>query len=105
MRRWLTQTAPERLAEFAAQQERKAQFRRLIADYRAKLGALYASSLPPEAKRQFKAERFAEMQSAYADLKARWGGYSGYDPWFSQPLNNASLGSISRHQDIHGARQ
>ena len=95
VRRWLTQSAPEKLPEFARRQERRTQFHRLIADYREKLRALYASSLAPEAKRQLKVERFAEMQRAYADLKAGWGGYGGYDPWFSQPLNNASLGSIA----------
>jgi len=95
VRRWLAQSAPERLPEFARQQGRRAQFHRLIADFREKLRALYATPLAPEAKRERKVERFAEMQRAYAELKASWGGYGGYDPWFSQPLNNASLGSIA----------
>jgi predicted aminopeptidase len=95
VRRWLTQSAPQRLPEFARQQERRRQFHRLIADYRDQLRALYASPLAPAAKRELKAGRFAEMQRAYADLKAGWGGYAGYDPWFGQPLNNATLGSIA----------
>jgi predicted aminopeptidase len=95
LRRWLSQSAPEKLPDFAKQQGRREQFHRLIADYREKLRALYAVPLTPEVKRQLKAERFAEMQRAYADLKARWGGYAGYDRWFSQPLNNANLGSIA----------
>ena len=77
VRRWLTQSAPEKLADFAKQQKRREQFHRLIADYREKLRALYETSLAPEAERRLKTERFAEMQRAYADLKAGWGGYGG----------------------------
>ncbi|OHC66154.1 MAG: hypothetical protein A2045_06740 [Rhodocyclales bacterium GWA2_65_20] len=96
LRRWLTQSAaPQRLRDFEAQQERKTQFHRLLADSREKLRAVYASPLAPEAKRHAKAEAIAEMKRGYANLKAGWGGYGGYDPWFSQPLNNAALGSVT----------
>ncbi len=95
VRRWLTHSAPEKLPEFARQQQRREQFHRLVAEYREKLRALYASPLAPAAMRELKAERFAEMRRDYAALKAGWGGYGGYDPWFSQALNNASLGSIA----------
>lgn len=96
MRRWLTQSAtPERLRDFETQQQRKAQFHRLVADSRDKLRVIYASSLEPDAKRRAKAEVIAEMQRTYAELKAGWGGYGGYDKWFSQPLNNAALGSVA----------
>ena len=96
VRRWLTRTAaPERLRSYEKQQERKAQFRQLVADCREQLRVLYASALSPDAKRRAKAEVIAAMKQSYAGLKARWGGYSGYDPWFSQPLNNATLGSVS----------
>ena len=96
VRRWLTRTAtPERVRNFAKQQERKAQFRRLVADTRDTLRALYDSSLSPDAMRRAKAEAIAEMKRTDADLKSSWGGFSGYDPWFNQPLNNATLGSVS----------
>ncbi|MCX7170135.1 MAG: aminopeptidase [Proteobacteria bacterium] len=95
MRRWLAQSMPERLRDFETQQERKAQFARLVADHRDKLRAIYASTLAPDAMRRAKAEVLAGMRQTYAELKMRWGGYAGYDPWFSQPLNNAALGSIT----------
>jgi len=96
MRRWLAQSAsPERLRDFEAQQERKAQFQRLVAGSRDKLRAIYASSLAPDAKRNAKMEVFTEMKRTYADLKAGWGGHGDYDRWFSQPLNNATLASVS----------
>ena len=96
VRRWLTETAtPERLREFEKRQERKEQFHQLLADTRDQLRTLYATSLAPDAMRAAKTEVIADMKQSYADLKASWGGYAGYDPWFSQPLNNATLGSIS----------
>jgi predicted aminopeptidase len=96
MHRWLTQTAtPELLKDFEAQQQRKAQFLRLVADSRDKLRALYASSLATDAMRHAKKEVIGEMKRNYADLKAGWGGYSGYDQWFSQPINNGVLASLA----------
>ncbi len=96
MHRWLTQSAaPELLRNFETQQERKAQFLRLVADNRDKLRAIYVSSLASDAKRRAKTEIIAEMKRNYTNLKASWGGYSGYDQWFNQPLNNAVLGSVT----------
>lgn len=96
VRRWLAQTAtPEQLRNFETYQRRKAQFRQLVADYRDKLRTLYTESQPPDAMRRAKTEVIEEMKRSYADLKASWGGYGGYDSWFSQPLNNATLGSVS----------
>ncbi len=96
LRRWLAQAAtPEQLRNFETHQQRKAQFRQLVADCRDKLRTVYASAQPPEAMRRAKAEVIEETRRRYADLKTNWGGYAGYDLWFSQPLNNATLGSVS----------
>ena len=96
MRRWLMHSGtPAQRRDFETQQERKTEFHRLIADTRDRLRTLYGSSQAPNEKRLGKAETFAEMRRAYADLKLKWAGYGGYDPWFSQPLNNAVLGSVT----------
>ena len=96
LRRWLTRTASaEHLKNFERHQQRKAQFRQLVSATRDTLRVLYASPLPPDAKRRGKADTIAGMKRDYAELKADWGGYAGFDLWFSQPLNNATLGSVS----------
>jgi predicted aminopeptidase len=96
VRRWLNQTAtPERLRDLEKRQERNEQFHHLVAQTRDQLRALYASSLTPPAMRAAKMEVIEAMKQSYIGLKASWGGYGGYDPWFSQPINNATLGSIS----------
>lgn len=94
--RWLKLTAtPEQLHNFAVQRERKAQFRQLVADTRELLRALYVSPLSADDMRLAKTELIAEMKRTYSGLKANWGGFGGYDPWFNHPLNNATLGSVS----------
>jgi len=95
VRRWLGRSAPAALPAFEARQQRRGDFERLIAEQREALRALYASDLPAAAKRAAKAQAIEGLRRAYAMLKARWGGYAGYDAWFAQPLNNATLASLT----------
>jgi len=75
-----------------ARAERHQQFTRLVLATRAKLEALYASSLSEPAKRERKAQVFADMRREYEHLRdTAWHGYAGYDHWFDTPVNNAKL--------------
>jgi predicted aminopeptidase len=40
---------------------------------------------------------FGMMKLEYEDLKREWGGYAGYDAWFSRTLNNAHLVSAATY--------
>jgi predicted aminopeptidase len=51
-------------------------------------------------KRDAKALVFDALRDEYRLLKQQWEGYSGYDLWFSQPLNNAQLISVSTYYDL-----
>jgi predicted aminopeptidase len=42
-----------------------------------------------------KAELFTELEADFRRLKESWGGFPGYDHWFSQKPNNALLASVS----------
>ena len=95
VRRWLSRSSPTALPAFEAQQQRRSDFDRLIAEQREALRALYASALPDAAKRAAKAQVIEDLRRTYERLKARWGGYAGYDAWFAQPLNNAALASVT----------
>lgn len=96
LRRWLQRTAtPEQLRAQTLQQERHAQFTALTTRYRERLDTLYRSDTPEAAKRTAKAAILDEMRRAYAELKAGWGGDSGYDAWFANDLNNAKLASLA----------
>ncbi|MGB8410801.1 MAG: aminopeptidase, partial [Gallionella sp.] len=67
MRRWLKMSgSPERLGDFAKQEQHSAQFHKLVDDTRNKLRAVYASSLTPDEKRRAKQAAISEMKHAYA---------------------------------------
>jgi len=101
MRRWLTsRAAPGQRAVFEAQRERKAAFAGLMRDYRNKLRALYASGRSADQQRSAKVELVDALRRDYADLKAGWGGYAGYDRFFGEDLNNAKLVSLSLYSEL-----
>lgn len=104
--RWLrAQNREQDLAGFRAAQARKGEFVALVEDARARLKALYAQSLAPAEMREAKRAEFAAMQSRYAALKAKWGGFAGYDRLMASP-NNALVASISTYtRQVAGFRR
>jgi len=40
-----------------------------------------------------------DFKAAYAELKIRWGGYSGYDAWVAQ-ANNAAFGAQAAYDEL-----
>ena len=96
MRRWLDRygTVQDRTTS-ALIAQRRSQFVHLIEGYRGRLDVLYRSGLPPGEMRGRKAALFAELQAEYGQLKASWGGFAGFDRWFSEKPNNALLASVS----------
>jgi predicted aminopeptidase len=80
-------------------------FADLIMATRGQLDAVYANpNLTAPVKLQRKADIVQELRQNYARLKARWGGAaSGYDYWFSEPINNAKLNTVSAYYDLKPA--
>ncbi|MDF3831892.1 aminopeptidase, partial [Cupriavidus basilensis] len=97
--RWLALAAsPDARASYRQYDARRQQFRAMLLDARNRLDALYRSPLSDDAKRKGKAEIFAGLRAHYAQLKAQWGGYTGYDRWFERPLTNAQLAAVATYQ-------
>ena len=82
-------------ARYTALQRYRADFRALVTQTRNELAVLYAGNAAPEEKRRRKAELLAVLQTQYQQRKGDWGGFSGYDRWFAQPLGNAHLASVA----------
>jgi predicted aminopeptidase len=78
---------------------RREAFLRLVDATRVRLLQLYASGQPPEQMRASKLRVFDEMRAEYAQLKAAWGGYAGYDAWFGADLNNARLLAVATYHE------
>ena len=97
VRRWLeSEGRTNELQAFREAQARHREFVTLIEDARARLARLYAEGLAPSAMRAAKRAEFARLEERYAALKARWGGYSGYDRLMQAP-NNALVASVTAY--------
>ncbi len=100
VRHWLS--AHGRDAEFEAYRAalaREAEFAALLRATRERLRSLYASATPSTQLWADKQPEFGRLKFEYSQLRARWGGYSGYDAWFARPLNNASLAAVATYHD------
>ncbi len=79
--------------------EREAEFAMLLRTTRGRLQRLYGSSLPPDQMALQKQREFGRLKFEYAQLRASWGGYPGYDAWFDRTLNNAHLAAAATYHD------
>jgi predicted aminopeptidase len=99
--RWLQERAtPQAREDYARYDGRRQDFRTLTMQYRDRLDALYKSARPDDEKRAEKARLMAALRADYETLKTqRWGGFSGYDAWFSR-ANNASFGVLAAYNEL-----
>ncbi len=80
--------------------QRRREFVALLRRHRAALEALYASPVSDDDKRRGKQAVFDALRADYQVLKGTWGGFSGYDRWFAQPLSNAHLAAVGAYNDL-----
>ena len=76
-------------------QRYRADFRLMVKQTREELARVYASDADPATKRRLKAAAFAALKRTHLHRKLEWGGFSGFDRWFAQPLGNAHLASVT----------
>jgi len=101
LRRWLTiKDNPKASEIYKMAYRRQRQFIELVMKYRKELETLYAKDLSKSEKRHAKAAVFEKLKDEYRLLKQHWGGYSGYDFWMYQKMNNAKLISVSTYHDL-----
>lgn len=79
---------------------RKKEFVALLLQYRQRLASNYVSDLSDTQKLQQKAAIFLALQADYQVLKTKWGGYTGYDRWFAEPLSNAHLALVATYYEL-----
>jgi predicted aminopeptidase len=106
VRRWIARHGTlNQQAALERADVRKEEFAELVARTRARLREVYSSGAPPERMRAERLHTFEAMRAEYQALRARWGGYGGYDWWFAQPLNNAQLASVAIYTQLVPAFQ
>ena len=107
VQRWLDvqarQSSDEARKAYAAFDGRRQQFRALTLATRRELAAIYESKEAvaqcPRAQAALKNIAMQRFRDHYAQLKASWGGYSGYDPWVAR-ANNASFGAQAAYDEL-----
>ena len=101
IKRWMVfNGTPGMDSKYQESTRRRKDFVKLITGTGEKLKQLYSSQLPDVIKKNRKEQIFHAMRSEYLHIKEQqWGGYSGYDAWFSDDLNNAKLLSITTYTD------
>ncbi len=105
--RWLAaHGSPATQAADALAQTRRRQFRALTLDLQQTLRRVYgeagddAEDLREKPnKRILKAAALKDFARRYAELKAGWGGFAGYDRW-ADSVNNATLGTMSAYDAL-----
>jgi predicted aminopeptidase len=107
VRRWFAAAnQPQEYERYRLGALHEDQFIKLVLGARQKLETMYdTGALSDAAKLRRKNEIIAELRRNYASLKAQWGGGDEYDGWFSHPINNAKLNTISSYYDLVPAFQ
>lgn len=96
--RWLIRRQDrEALDDYRHRRSRQAAFNLLLRQTRDELAAIYAAGGADESMRAAKKKAFEDLRFRYEALKASWGGYAGFDPWFQEDLNNARLIPVSTY--------
>jgi len=78
---------------------RRDDFLALLNKYRLQLESTYQQSISDDEKRQRKSALMQSIQADYLVLKQTWGGFSGYDRWFNEPVSNAHFALIATYND------
>ena len=100
--RWLTRNGtPAQRAAFEQAQSRRRDFHDLVLRFREQLQTLYASDHGPQEMARLKTQILGELQEEYRALRnGPWNGFAGYDRWFGQEINNATLASIGIYTEL-----
>ena len=93
----------ERYREF---RQRKRDFIDLLTQHRLRLEEVFASDISDDEKRNQKALVITSLKQAYHQIREeKWGGYSGYDQWFNEPITNAHFVVVATYEELVPAFQ
>ncbi len=99
---WLDQQADAAMrVSYKIHQQRREDFLKLLTSYKAQLDENFQRPVSDADKRAGKREIFRSLRQDYERMKAeRWGGYAGYDPWFSDAISNAHFVLVSTYHEL-----
>ena len=87
----------ERYRQF---RQRKRDFIDLLTQHRQRLEEVFATDISDDEKRNQKALVITSLKQAYHQIRdEKWGGYSGYDQWFNEPITNAHFVLVATYEE------
>jgi len=93
----------ERYRQF---RQRKRDFIDLLTQHRQRLEEVFATDISDDEKRNQKALVITSLKQAYHQIRdEKWGGYSGYDQWFNEPITNAHFVLVATYEELVPAFQ
>ena len=101
IRRWFEAgNKPLLLEQYKKNKEKNKQFHDMLLNTKNKLEVLYEQDINAEKKRQIKRQHLTAIKNNYTQLRQQWNGYSGYDKWMAQELNNAHFLLVQTYHDL-----
>ena len=101
VRAWLKASGRHAMLQtYADLLQRRSEFSDLLLSTREELQVLYESDISDREKRIGKQAAINTLRASYAQIKARWNGYSGYDKWFAKEINNARLVATATYRRL-----
>jgi predicted aminopeptidase len=98
-RTWLEREADtDGLERYELRLEARAAFADLIAQQQTRLNDIYLRPISAADKRSAKVTAFAQLRAEYATERDAGRMPAGYDGWFSQELNNATLAAVATYR-------
>ena len=96
---WLEREAQSAALErYERRLRARAAFAELIAQQQTRLADIFARPISEDEKRAAKAAAFAQLVSDYETERDAGRMPAGYDGWFSQELNNATLAGVATYR-------
>jgi len=97
--RWLARSTDQARSAYAAFDNRRRDFRTLTRSTRERLKLIYEDATQTDAtKLERKSLVMNDFHTQYAQLKAGWNGYAGYDPFVAR-ANNASFAAQAAYDE------
>lgn len=101
VQRWLSLNGDvEALETYRGRQQRREAFYRLVTNQQERLRAIYAADATPDEMRREKRAAFATLVAEYETVRGSWAGSNDYESWFSPPLNNAKIASVTAYSGL-----
>lgn len=101
LQRWLSaQGSNDQFSRVMQQQQRHQAFVNLVLNHRQVRKQRYQTLVPGADVDKLNRELQGQLRREYQTFKQQWHGYTGYDQWFSGPLNNAQLATVATYRSL-----